>query len=88
MTALALLSGLEGVDHIRGGVGALAAVQLASDDPLQAGATASACREAGVITRAMGGGALQVSPPLILTSEQVDELADGLRRGIEASPAP
>ena len=32
----------------------------------------------------MGGGALQVSPPLILTTEQVDELADGLRRGIEA----
>jgi putrescine---pyruvate transaminase len=88
MTALAPLSDLEGVDHIRGGVGALGAVQLTADDPLRAGTTASACREAGVITRAMGGGALQVSPPLILTTEQVDELADGLRRGIEASPAP
>ncbi len=88
MAALAPLSDLEGVDHIRGGVGALAAVQLTEDDPARAGSTASACREAGVITRAMGGGALQVSPPLILTTEQVDELAIGLSRGIEASTAP
>ena len=76
------------VSAVRGGVGALAAVQLdeaaiASDDTLPFRA-ADASREAGVITRALAGGALQASPPLIITRDQIDELAAGLRAGIDA----
>ncbi|HEX6146572.1 MAG TPA: aminotransferase class III-fold pyridoxal phosphate-dependent enzyme [Acidimicrobiia bacterium] len=82
--ALRPLEELPVVDHIRRGVGALAAVQLAvGDDETLPGRAAVACREAGVLTRAMGGGALQVSPPFIMTAEQVTEMADLMRAGLE-----
>ena len=72
------------VDHIRRGVGALAAVQLAvGDDETLPGRAAVACREAGVLTRAMGGGALQVSPPFIMNADQVSEMATLMRAGLE-----
>ncbi len=73
------------VDHVRRGVGALAAVQMAvgEDETLPYRAAAS-CREAGVLTRAVGGGGLQVSPPLIMTPDQVSEMASLFRVGLEA----
>lgn len=73
--ALLPLEQLDAVDHIRRGVGALAAIQLevGEDDSLPARA-AEACRRAGVLTRAVGGGGLQVSPPFIMTPEQVTEM--------------
>lgn len=82
--ALLPLEELPVVDHVRRGVGALAAVQLAvgDDDTLPARA-AVACRQAGVLTRAMGGGALQVSPPFIMTADQVSEMATLMRAGLE-----
>ena len=75
--ALLVLEDLDVVDHIRRGVGALAAIQLkvGEDETLPARA-AAACRENGVITRAIAGGGLQVSPPFIMTPEQVSEMAD------------
>ena len=45
---------------------------------------AMAARDAGVITRAIAGGGLQVSPPLVITRDQLDELATGLRAGLDA----
>jgi adenosylmethionine-8-amino-7-oxononanoate aminotransferase len=73
--ALVPLEELDVVAGVRRGVGALAAVQLevGEDDSLPARA-ATACREAGVLTRAMGGGSLQVSPPLTMTTAQVSEM--------------
>jgi putrescine aminotransferase len=81
--ALAPLEELDVVATVRGGVGALAAIQLdvGDDDTLPARA-ATACRETGVITRAVGGGGLQVSPPLIMTSDQVDEMAALFNEGL------
>ncbi len=81
--ALAPLEELDVVDNIRRGVGALAAVQLrvGNDETLPARA-AAACREAGVLTRAMGGGALQVSPPLIMTPDQVSDMASRFETGL------
>ncbi len=74
--ALLPLEELEIVTSIRRGVGALAAIQLeVGEDETLPGRVADACRSAGVLTRAIGGGALQVSPPLIMTSDQVDEMA-------------
>jgi adenosylmethionine-8-amino-7-oxononanoate aminotransferase len=37
-----------------------------------------------VMTRALAGGGLQISPPLTITEAQLDELATGLRTGFDA----
>lgn len=76
------------VSSIRGGVGAMAAVQL-DEQAVATDATlpfrvAEESRRAGVITRAIAGGALQASPPFIITREQLDELATGLKAGLDA----
>ncbi len=88
MEALEPLAEHPAVGYIRGGVGAMAAVQLAdsvvSDDANAAARAAHGAREAGVITRAIAGGGLQASPPLTITREQLDELAAGLRAGLDA----
>ncbi len=81
--ALRPLEDLPVVDNIRRGVGALAAIQLeVGDDDALPYRAAEACRRAGVLTRAVGGGGLQVSPPLTMNPEQVSEMgqlfADGL----------
>jgi putrescine aminotransferase len=83
--ALLPLEELPVVDHIRRGVGALAAVQLVvGEDETLPYRAAAACRDAGVLTRAMGGGGLQVSPPFIMTSDQVAEMAGLFRAGLES----
>lgn len=87
--ALAPLADHALVAGIRTGTGVLAAVQLdpelvEADGTLPARA-AGACRAAGVITRVLTGGGLQVSPPLIITDDQLGELAAGLSAGIDAA---
>ena len=86
--ALAPLVGHPLVSNLRGGVGAMAAVQLDRDaiaaDATLATRAAVAARDAGVITRALAGGGLQVSPPLTITPAQVQELVAGLRVGLDA----
>jgi adenosylmethionine-8-amino-7-oxononanoate aminotransferase len=83
--ALAPLEELEVVANVRRGVGALAAIQLeVGDDETLPSRAATACREAGVLTRAVGGGGLQVSPPLIMTPDQVDEMASLLEAGLRS----
>jgi adenosylmethionine-8-amino-7-oxononanoate aminotransferase len=83
--ALLPLEELPVVDHVRRGVGALACVQLVvGDDDTLPYRAAAACREAGVLTRAVGGGGLQVSPPLVMTADQVGEMAALFRSGLEA----
>jgi putrescine---pyruvate transaminase len=77
------------VSEVRTGVGLLAAVQiqpaLIEADPSLPARTAMACRDAGlVMTRALAGGGLQISPPLTITEAQLDELATGLRTGFDA----
>jgi len=81
--ALAPLEDLAVVDSVRRGVGALAAIQLAvGDDETLPARAATACREAGVLTRAVGGGGLQVSPPLTMTPEQVTEMGELFEKGL------
>ncbi|HEU4997746.1 MAG TPA: aminotransferase class III-fold pyridoxal phosphate-dependent enzyme [Lapillicoccus sp.] len=74
--ALAPLADLEPVVEVRSGTGALAAVQLA--DPPTAMAAAKRLRSFGVATRAVGAGGIQVSPPFVMTDDQVSELADAM----------
>ncbi|NYI70429.1 adenosylmethionine-8-amino-7-oxononanoate aminotransferase [Naumannella cuiyingiana] len=77
MQRLAPIGELDAVAEIRGGVGALASVQLA--DPATAAAVSRELRDAGVIARPIGVGALQISPPLIFTDDDLDELVAGLQ---------
>jgi putrescine aminotransferase len=81
--ALLPLEELPVVQTIRRGVGALCAIQLdISEDETVPARAVVACRNAGVLTRAMAGGALQVSPPFIMTKDDVDEMARRFRDGL------
>jgi putrescine aminotransferase len=75
------------VSEVRSGTGVLAAVQLdpariAEDDGLLA-TVVPACRANGIMTRTLAGGAIQISPPLTLSDEEVDELAAGLGAALD-----
>jgi putrescine---pyruvate transaminase len=67
--------------------GVLAAVQLApaavADDPALPGKLVAACRESGVLTRALAPGALQISPALVISAEELRELADGIGAALD-----
>jgi adenosylmethionine-8-amino-7-oxononanoate aminotransferase len=80
------------VSEVRTGVGLLAAVQIdptaVETDASLPGRAAKACRDVGfVMTRALAGGGLQISPPLVITEEQLGEMATGLRAGLDAVAA-
>jgi adenosylmethionine-8-amino-7-oxononanoate aminotransferase len=80
---------LDVVSEVRSGVGVMAAVQfdpeLVAADPDFAERANIAVRDHGVITRALAGGGLQISPPLTITRDGIAELAAGHRAGIEAA---
>lgn len=80
--AFAALTDIGVVTDIRSGVGALAAVQLETGDETLAPRAAKACRDAGVLTRAVGGGGLQVSPPLVLTPAELTEMVERFDAGL------
>ena len=71
--ALTPLADLDAVAEVRTGLGAVSAVQLA--DPAQAQEMVAAMRLHGVSGRAAGQGALQISPAFVMTSDEVDEMA-------------
>ena len=74
------------VREVRGGVGVLGAVQLterAATDAALLGRVVPALREHGIMGRVLAGGALQISPPLVLTDDEVEELTDGLRAALD-----
>jgi adenosylmethionine-8-amino-7-oxononanoate aminotransferase len=85
--ALAPLAGHPAVGEIRAGLGLLAAVALSDDaiaaDPGAVAKVALGAREAGVIVRPLLG-ALAVSPPLVVEQEHLEELASGLRAGLDS----
>ena len=77
------------VSEIRTGAGLLAAVQLDPEaiaaDPSLPGRAATACREVGgVITRALAGGGLQISPALVIDEAQLRELAAGYQAALDS----
>ena len=86
--ALAPLAAHPLVDEVRAGTGVMAAVQpraeAIAEDPALPGRLIAACREAGVMTRALATGALQVSPALVLDQAGLSELRDGVRGALEA----
>jgi adenosylmethionine-8-amino-7-oxononanoate aminotransferase len=86
LTSLQTLATHPLVREVRGGVGVLAAVQLTdglASDPAALGRVVPALRERGIMGRVLAGGALQISPPLVLTNDEVQELTDGLRAALD-----
>ena len=47
----------------------------------------AAARQAGVLTRAVRGGALQVSPAFVITPDEIDVLVAGFAAGLDAVEA-
>jgi 4-aminobutyrate--pyruvate transaminase len=81
------------VGEVRGR-GLLGALEIVADKgtgatfpPAVADYLAQACAEHGLIGRAVAGSALAFCPPLIITEEQVDELADKLSKGLDQTLA-
>jgi adenosylmethionine-8-amino-7-oxononanoate aminotransferase len=79
--ALAPLSEHPLVSQVRAGTGLLAAVQL--DDPARLPALVSAVRRHGVLSRGLVGGALQISPALVLDDDDLRLLATGLAAALD-----
>jgi adenosylmethionine-8-amino-7-oxononanoate aminotransferase len=56
--------------------------RLAADPDLPVKAY-KAVRARGVISRAIGGDALQISPPLTMTDGEFEQMLAGFRRGLD-----
>jgi adenosylmethionine-8-amino-7-oxononanoate aminotransferase len=84
--ALAPLTAHPLVDEVRAGTGVLAAVQLSSEaiaeDPALPARVVGACRDVGILTRALVTGAMQVSPALVIDGAELTELAEGIAEGL------
>jgi adenosylmethionine-8-amino-7-oxononanoate aminotransferase len=76
------------VSEVRSGTGVLTAIQLSAErmeeDPSLLGKVVAACRGAGILTRALVPGALQISPALVIDREGLAELASGIAAALEA----
>jgi adenosylmethionine-8-amino-7-oxononanoate aminotransferase len=85
--ALAPLADHELVSEVRAGTGVLAAVQLDPErvavDPAVAARVGAGARNAGVFVRPLIDGAIAVSPPLVVTAEDLELLHDAFRAGLE-----
>jgi adenosylmethionine-8-amino-7-oxononanoate aminotransferase len=83
---LAQLSGHELVAEVRGGTGLLSAVGLADDllaeRPAAPQEMAMLARREGVLVRPLGAG-IAVSPPLTVTQEHFDAIADALSTALD-----
>lgn len=79
--ALSPLADHERVAEVRSGVGALGAVQLL--EPTEAPVLAKQLRRHGVCTRAVGAGGIQVSPPLVMTDDEVQQVADAIAKALD-----
>jgi len=85
--ALAPLTEHPLVAEIRSGTGVLAAVQMdagaLANDPATAARVVSIARRHGVLSRALAPGALQISPPLVLERDELEELVDGIAAALD-----
>ena len=73
------------VAEVRTGVGLLGAVELS--DPTKLVRVIDEARERGVLVRGIRGVALQISPPFVITEEEIATLARVLGESLEAAAA-
>jgi len=75
------------VDEVRAGIGLLGAVELThaarAADPSAVSRLTLACREQGLLVRALATG-VAVSPPLTIGEAQIAEIGDGIAEGLTA----
>jgi putrescine---pyruvate transaminase len=87
-TALAPLADHELVSEVRTGAGLLAAVEISAGareaHPGLGPAVVAAARSQGVITRLLRGAALQISPPFVVTAEELHRIAAVLTAALDA----
>jgi len=85
--ALAALADHELVSEIRAGFGAVAAIQidpeLLADEPGLTDRVTLRARHHGVLTRTLTGGGLQISPPLVISRDELEEIASGLAGALD-----
>jgi len=90
LAALSPLRDNEQVAEVRGGVGLLAAAELAPEilerNPKAPVEVYKRAREAGVVVRPLGRG-VAVSPPLTIESEQLEMIGEALAQALD-SPIP
>lgn len=90
--ALAPLAGHPLVSDVRAGTGVLAAVEIdpaaQSADPGLPSRVITELRRLGVLTRLLAGGALQISPSLVIADEDVKQLAESIGCALEAARRP
>jgi adenosylmethionine-8-amino-7-oxononanoate aminotransferase len=74
------------VSEVRSGTGFLAAIQLdIAVRPDLPGKILGGLRKAGVVTRLLAGGALQVSPSFVSTDADLKSLADSVIEALDAA---
>jgi putrescine---pyruvate transaminase len=70
-------------------IGLMAAVELDADalagEPGLVDRVVSLAREHGVLTRALRGSALHISPPFVITPLQIEAVVEGLRRALDGA---
>jgi putrescine---pyruvate transaminase len=76
------------VSEVRAGTGLLAAVEITAraraEDPGIGQRLVAEIRDRGVITRLVRGVALQVSPPFIVTEQEIDQIAETFAAALDA----
>lgn len=86
--ALAPLATHSLVSEVRAGLGVLAAVQISPEalakDASLTDRVVAAARDRGMLTRALTGGGLQVSPALVIDDDGLAELVEGLGSALDA----
>jgi adenosylmethionine-8-amino-7-oxononanoate aminotransferase len=89
--ALAPLAEHPVISEVRSGLGVVAAVQpdpaLIAADPGLPDRFVRAAREAGVLSRTLVGGGLQISPALTISADELGELASRLAAALDAVAA-
>jgi putrescine---pyruvate transaminase len=87
--ALAPLARHELVTEVRTGAGLLGAVEISAAarerDPGLAPRLVAAIRDRGVITRLLRGVALQVSPPFVITEDELGRIGEAFRAALDAA---
>jgi putrescine---pyruvate transaminase len=88
VAALAPVADHELVSEVRTGAGLLAGIEIAPSvreaDPALGARVVTAARERGVITRLLRGNALQISPPFVISAEELHRMAEVLTAALDA----
>jgi putrescine---pyruvate transaminase len=86
------LTSLPLVSEVRAGLGLLAAVEIDSEaraaDPGLVERIVAGCRRNGVLTRGLAGRALQISPPYVISEDEIGKVAEVMATAVtQATPA-